>query len=96
MQLDDHILRLIAIGASVAANCRPCLETNVSRALEQGADRAQVAEAIAIGRMVREGAASGTNSVVSALLSESAPLGLLDEDACGCGPAFSRQGVKNG
>jgi AhpD family alkylhydroperoxidase len=57
MRLDKQILELIAVGASVAANCQPCLEHNVGKALEFGADSQQIAEAIEVGKRVRQGAA---------------------------------------
>ena len=56
MKLDEHIMRLIAIGASVAGNCQPCLEINLARARECGADEPEIAQAIWVGRMVRRGA----------------------------------------
>lgn len=58
MKLDNRILELIAIGASVAANCQPCLEYNVGKALSYGADSQEIAEAIEVGKRVRQGAAS--------------------------------------
>lgn len=58
MKLDEHFMRLIAIGASVAANCEQCLEINLARAIECGADGDELAQAIWVGRMVRKGAAS--------------------------------------
>ena len=58
MKLDDRTIRLIAVGASITANCQPCLETNVAKALENGADEQDIAEAIEVGKMVRKGAAS--------------------------------------
>ena len=58
MKLDEHFMRLIAIGASVAANCEQCLEINLARAIECGADDDELAQAIWVGRMVRKGAAS--------------------------------------
>ena len=58
MMLDDRTLRLIAVGASITANCQPCLETNIKKALENGAGEGEVAEAIQVGKMVRRGAAS--------------------------------------
>jgi AhpD family alkylhydroperoxidase len=58
MRLDKQTLELIAVGASVAANCQPCLEHNVDMALEYGADSQQIAEAIEVGKRVRQGAAS--------------------------------------
>jgi len=38
MKLDNHTLALIAVGASVSANCQPCLERNLRTALKCGAD----------------------------------------------------------
>ena len=58
MNLDNRILALIAVGASVSANCQPCLECNVSAALKCGADTQQIGEAIEIGKKVRQGAAT--------------------------------------
>ena len=46
MKLDEQTLRLIAIGASITANCQPCLQTNVTKALECGVDEQKIAEAI--------------------------------------------------
>jgi AhpD family alkylhydroperoxidase len=38
MKLDNQILALIAVGASVTANCQPCLEHNTATAAKCGAD----------------------------------------------------------
>ena len=85
MKLDERIIRLIAVGASITANCQPCLETNISKALENGADAREIAEAIEVGKMVRKGAASkmdafaeGLNGVHTAGVSAAAR-------ACECG-----------
>jgi AhpD family alkylhydroperoxidase len=58
MKLDDRMLRLIAAGASITANCQPCLQTNIRKALENGADEQEIAEAVEVGKVVRRGAAS--------------------------------------
>jgi AhpD family alkylhydroperoxidase len=58
MKFDDRTIRLIAVGASVAANCQPCLLVNATKARENGAVEEEIAEAIEIGKMVRAGAAS--------------------------------------
>ncbi len=39
MKLDEGTLWLIAVGASVSANCLPCLEHNVKQALACGGRR---------------------------------------------------------
>ena len=56
MKLDERTLRLIAIGASITANCQPCLQANVTKALECGADEQEIIEAIEVGKRVRKGA----------------------------------------
>jgi AhpD family alkylhydroperoxidase len=96
MTLDNQILALIAVGASIAANCQPCLEHNVGTALECGANSQQIADAIEVGRRVRQGAASKIDkfaiNVNHAIVSSSS---LLD-DTCECGSLKSTQEVKNG
>ena len=84
MTLDPRTSRLIAIGASVAANCGPCLETNVARAIRSGASPQEVADAIAIGRMVREGAARKLDRAAAGL-NFSAPTPSVEYGDCGCG-----------
>ncbi len=58
MKLDARTVRLIAVGASITANCQPCLQTNIRKALEDGADEQEIAEAVEVGKAVRRGAAS--------------------------------------
>jgi AhpD family alkylhydroperoxidase len=71
-------LELIAVGASVAANCQPCLEYNVGKALEYGADSQQIAEAIEVGKRVRQGAAVKMDKLALNLNSFSATDGGCD------------------
>jgi AhpD family alkylhydroperoxidase len=85
MQLDERIIRLIAVGASVTANCQSCLDANARKAIEHGADQRQIAQAIAIGRMVRKGAASGMDRFISTLEGEPSPVGSLADESCECG-----------
>ncbi len=67
MKLDDRTIRLIAVGASITANCQPCLEVNFTKALENGADQQEIVEAIEIGKMVRKGAASKMDQFASSV-----------------------------
>jgi AhpD family alkylhydroperoxidase len=69
MTLDDRMLRLIAVGASVGANCQPCLQTNIAEALKSGADEQDIAEAIEVGKRVRRGAAAKMDAFVASLKS---------------------------
>jgi AhpD family alkylhydroperoxidase len=56
MKIDDKTRELIAIGASIGANCQPCLQYHVARARRLGADTQEMADAIEIGKQVRKGA----------------------------------------
>jgi len=85
MQLDEETMRLIAVGASVAANCLPCLKTNAEKAVEAGADHREVAEAIAIGKMVRQGAASKMDRFISGMANIGASLEGIAGTDCECG-----------
>ncbi len=85
MNLDNRILELIAVGASVAANCQPCLEYNVGKALEFGADSQQIAEAIEVGKRVRQGAASKMDKFALSLNSAVPSSIHAAEGQCGCG-----------
>lgn len=97
MKLDNRTRRLIAVGASITANCQPCLEVNFTKALENGADKQEIAEAIEIGKMVREGAASKMDQFASGLsnIVRSAAAGAGGE--CDCDSLARRiTGGKNG
>jgi AhpD family alkylhydroperoxidase len=56
MKIDDKTKELIAIGASIVANCQPCLQYHVARAQRVGVDTEEMADAIEIGKLVRKGA----------------------------------------
>jgi AhpD family alkylhydroperoxidase len=84
MKLDERMMRLIAVGASITANCQPCLQTNVAKALESGADEGEIAEAIWVGTMVRRGAASKIDKY-AASLNQLGPLAASGPDeGCKC------------
>lgn len=54
--MDDPTQILVALGASVAANCRPCLEHYLDRAAEAGLPKDEIHEAVAVGQKVARGA----------------------------------------
>lgn len=84
MKLDRRTAELVAVGASVSANCLPCLEVNVARAVEDGVDAREIASAIKVGRMVREGAAAKMDRLVSELAGK-VPSASTSTGGCGCG-----------
>ena len=70
--MDMRTKELIAIGASVTANCQPCLEYHVTKARENGAEEKEIKEAIAVGRTVRKGAAGKMDQYASEMLNDAA------------------------
>ena len=85
MKLDNRIGELIAVGASVTANCQPCLQCHVRKALESGANEQEIAEAIEISRMVRKGAASNMDKFAASLNQGTSLTSISATEGCGCG-----------
>lgn len=65
MKLSEKIQELIAVGASITANCQPCLEYHAKKAQEFGADAEEIADAIGMGKRVRKGAAAKMDQYVT-------------------------------
>jgi AhpD family alkylhydroperoxidase len=97
--MEDKVKLLIAVGASITANCQPCLKTAVSQAELAGVNKKEILEAIAIGRVVRKGAFGKMDRFASTLTgknvstSDECPFGSTEEDVkewveqddqCGC------------
>jgi len=98
--MEDKTKLLIAVGASVTANCQPCLKTAVTQAKSAGVDKKEILEALAIGRVVRKGAFGKMDKFASTLTgndiantSDDCPFGTTEEDVkewveqddkCGC------------
>lgn len=81
MKLDHRTKELIAVATSVGVNCYPCLGWYVSKAREQGIPDDEIAEAIELGKMVRQGAHGKMDKLASELLGQ-AP---CTPAAAGCG-----------
>ncbi|MDD5362450.1 MAG: carboxymuconolactone decarboxylase family protein [Ignavibacteria bacterium] len=82
MKLDDKTKELIAVGASVSANCQPCLDYHYNKALEYGADESEITEANNTGVLVRRGAAAKMDKFALSLNKETHSK-KIDPD-CGC------------
>jgi len=63
--IDSKVKELIAIGASVSANCHPCIKFHVGKAHDMEIDKAEIKQAIEVGQMVRKGAASQMDELIS-------------------------------
>jgi len=81
--MDTKIKELIAIGASVTANCQPCLRYHVSKAKENGANEQEIKEAIATAKMVRKGAMSKMDELISTVLADADENADAPNTACG-------------
>ncbi len=84
MKLDNRITELIAIGASVTANCQPCLQYHIDKALESGASDLEIAQAIEVAKTVRKGASAKMDQFASTI-SKTAPSSAgVPTAGCGC------------
>ncbi len=83
--MDNLTKELIAVGASVAANCGPCLKYHVDKAREFGADRKQIDAAVGVGKLVRKGAAGKMDQFISAGCEGSPDGGEATDADCSCG-----------
>lgn len=84
MKLDNRIMELIAVGASITANCQPCLQYHVKKALESGADEQEISDAVEIGRMVRKGAVSKMDKFAAELSQALPATSSTTDGGCGC------------
>lgn len=85
MKLDNRTRRLIAVGASFTANCEPCLRTNVAKAKEEGMDEQEIAEAIEIGKLVKQGATANMDKLASRLNQAVTLTASSSKGGCACG-----------
>ncbi len=81
--MDNQTKVLIAIGASVTANCQPCLSYHIGKAREVGADKKDVAIAIEVAKAVRTGAVNNMDNFSESTLGKSASAS--SPAGCGCG-----------
>ena len=54
--MDERTKELVAMGASDAAKCQPCMDHHLAKCDELGIDRAEVIAAVKVGLMVNRGA----------------------------------------
>ncbi len=82
--MDERMKKLLAVGASVGANCHPCLEYHVGRALDSGIDRSEIKEAVEVAKVVRKGAATSMDKLALSLLSNDLPEQACDSREASC------------
>jgi AhpD family alkylhydroperoxidase len=78
--MDEKLKEMIAIGASVTANCIPCIQHHFAKARKAGVTDKEIKTAVQIGKMVRKGAAQKWDEEINTLLSPSTE----KQTGCGC------------
>jgi AhpD family alkylhydroperoxidase len=86
MKMNEKTKELIAIGASLAAHCQPCLSFHVDKARKLGIGEDEINEAIVVGRMIRKGAMSAMDRFAESVVAapENKPSPCCDNDAGNC------------
>jgi len=84
--MDDRMKILLAVSASVGANCHPCLEYHIGKALELGIDRSEIMEVVDVAKTIRKGATSSMDKLALKLLSNDPALQACNnsEPSCCC------------
>ena len=65
--IDEKIKELIAVGASISANCSPCTKYHITKARDMKIDADEIQQAIDVGKMVRKGAAGKMDELLEEL-----------------------------
>jgi AhpD family alkylhydroperoxidase len=82
--MENRIKELTAIGASITANCQPCLKYHVSKAQEIGVDEHEIIAAIEVGKLVRKGAMTKMDQFVAAMFKKTETELNAPVERCGC------------
>lgn len=82
LEITEQVRELIALGAAIGASCEPCLQYHTNKAVEVGLSDAQMREAIAVGRMVKEASAKNIYGLAEKLVPEAE---VTNASTC-CGP----------
>ena len=68
--MDSRMKELVAMGASAAANCHPCIEHHLAECDKLEIPRDEVLEAVRVGLMVNHGAERAVRKHTRKLLGE--------------------------
>ncbi len=84
--MDEKVAVLVAIGASVTANCKPCLEFHARKAREIGLNDEEIQEALDIALMVKKGSIDVMRGVVKKVMGRSDATQAYDRPLTCAGP----------
>jgi 4-carboxymuconolactone decarboxylase len=82
--LNSRERELVALGASLASNCVPCIEHHIKAAREAGLSDAEIEAAIRLADKVRRVPAEKVLEVATQLLSAALPTETKVAPGCGC------------
>jgi 4-carboxymuconolactone decarboxylase len=82
--LSNRELELVAIGAAIGSNCRPCIIAHVRGARTAGLSDAQIAEAVAAAERVKRVPAERVLEAARAQLTGVESEARSEPQACGC------------
>ena len=85
MKIDNRTKELIAVGASVTANCQPCLQFHAAKARENGSDEEELSVAIAVAEAVRKGASAKMDDFAASLCGKTSQDACAANEGCSCG-----------
>jgi AhpD family alkylhydroperoxidase len=80
---------LIAVGAAFNANCQPCLRNIIKKALDAGADKKEIVEAIGVSKLVRKNAMTQIDRFASGI----AEIDVEERSPNSCGCSLQRQEI---
>lgn len=80
--MDDKTKELIAIGASIAGHCQPCLKYHIEQAVKLGVSLEEINTAIAVGKTVEKGALKAMDNFAKEQMANLDPT--EDNKDCGC------------
>lgn len=83
MEWNDRIKELVAVGASITANCQPCLQYHTDKALQSGATPQEIEAAIGVGKQVRKGASAKMDTFASEVNAGPCAAGAKNSACCG-------------
>jgi AhpD family alkylhydroperoxidase len=86
-QFSSQVRDLVGIGASVAANCEPCLEHHVHEAERHGISRADMNRAVALGARVKDAPHRKVLAAAERLTGASPAAGRASQDGSNCSSA---------
>jgi AhpD family alkylhydroperoxidase len=87
LEITAQVRELIALGAAIGASCEPCLKYHTKRAQEVGLTEAQMREAVAVGRMVKEASARNIHALAGKLIPEAGTAEAACDSASAPAPA---------